>query len=521
MKMKNVLSLFLVLLLLVLFLAGCSGNASEPSLLVVAIPTSPASLDSDYVTTQIVNDVMSHVYEGLFEFNAQYEATPHLAESYEILDEGCVYAITLRKGVKFHDGSEMTSEDVIASFERWTTMNGAGKNLLQFLDNYTAVGDYQVNIAFSEPYAPFLQIISANVSNQKLVIRPKKLCEAYPDSELGEHIGTGPYKFGEYLPNQYVLLNKFDGYTPNSNAPSGMTGKRAAETSQLKFVVVLEQAIQIAGVQSGEYHFALDIPSDQYTHLSTDERVQTFIISPNNQLYLIINQGGKNLHDIKARRAISVGLDMEELAGLAIGNREFWSLNPSLFAQGTPWHDPNAGAGIYNTANMNLARQLLAESEYDGTPVVILNQRENLVYTQTAVALKTQLEAIGFSVDLQLLDGATVVEKRGQKDAWDIHINAFRAPDPDPQVYGAWMGTNKWIGNWDDEYSGKMDEIFDRMVREVNQTARYDIVREWYAYFYETVPYVKVVDYNGLIIASPSVSGYAAYTSPFFWNVKI
>jgi len=327
--------------------------------------------------------------------------------------------------------------------------------------------------------------------------------------------------FEEFLQNQYILLKKFSNYTPNSNAPSGMTGRRVAETDQLKFIIVLEQAIQIAGVQSGEYHFALDIPSDQYTQLSADDRVQTYIISPNNQLFLVINQGGKNLYDIKARQAISVGLDMEELAGLAIGNRDFWSLNPSIFAQGTPWHDPNAGAGIYNTANLDRARQLLAESSYDGTPVVILNQRENLVYTQTAVALKTQLEAIGFSVDLQLLDGATVVEKRAQKDAWDIHINGFRAPDPDPQVYGAWMGTNKWIGNWDDEYSGKMDEIFDRMMREVDQAARYQIVREWYAYFYETVPYVKVVDYNGLVIASPSATGYAGYTSPFFWNVKI
>ena len=389
------------------------------------------------------------------------------------------------------------------------------------MDNYTAIGEYQVNISFLEPYAPFLQTISANVANQKLVIRPKSLCEAYPDSELGEHIGTGPYKFVEFLPNQHVLLNRFDDYVTNSSAASGMTGKRVAETGRLKFVIVPERAVQIAGVQSGEYHFALDIPSDQYVLLSADKRVQTFIISPNNQLFLIINQGGKNLYDIKARQAISVGLDMEELAGIAIGNRDFWTLNPSLFAKGTPWNDPNAGAGIYNTANLERARQLLSESSYSGEPVVILNQRENLVYSQTAVALKTQLEAIGFNVDLQLLDEATVVEKRGQKDAWDIHVNVFRAPDPDPQVYGAWMGTNKWIGNWDDEYSGKMDEIFARMLKEVDQTARYEIVREWYGYFYETVPYVKIVDYNGLIIASPSVSGYAAYTSPFFWNVTV
>jgi len=519
--MKKLLPLLLALLLIAALITGCADNSSAASTLIVAIPVSPASLDGDLVTTQIVNDVMCHVYEGLFEFNARNEATGQLAESYEILDGSRTYSITLRKGVKFHDGSEMTSEDVVASFKRWLAMNGAGKNLALYLEDYTAIGEYQVNITFTEPYAPFLQTISANVANQKLVIRPKSLCEAYPDSELGEHIGTGPYIFEEFLPNQHILLKKFDGYTPNSGAPSGMAGKREAGTDLLKFVIAPEQAVRIAGVQSGEYHFAIEIPSDQYAHLSTDDRVQTFIISPNNQLFLVINQGGINLSDIKARQAISVGLDMEELAGLAIGNKDFWNLNPSLFATSTQWYDPNAGAGIYNTANLERAKQLLAESGYDGSPLVILDQRENLVYAQTAIALKTQLEAIGFSVDLQLLDEATVVEKRARKDAWDIHVNGFRAPDPDPQVYGAWMGTNKWIGNWDDEYSGKMDEIFDRMVKEVDQVARYDIVCEWYAYFYETVPYVKVVDYNGLIIASPSVTGYAAFTSPFFWNVTL
>ena len=515
------LPLLLISVLLFIFTSACGGSTNGTNTLVVAIPTSPASLDGDLITPQIVNDIMSHVYEGLFEFNAKHQVTPHLAESYEILDEGRTYVINLRRGVNFHDGSTMTSDDVIASFGRWITMNGAGRRLEPFLESFTATGEYQVTIRFTEPYAPFLQIISANVSNQKLMIRPRSLVEAYPDSELGRHIGTGPYKFVEFLPDQHILLSRFDDYSPSSGAVSGMAGNRTGITEQIKFAVVSEQAVQIAGVQSGEYHFALDIPSDQYTILAGDNRVQTFIISPSSQLFLILNQGGLNLHDIKVRQAIQIGLDLEELAGLAVGNRDFWSLNPSLFHPDTPWHYPNAGAGLYNVANVELARQLLAESSYDGSPIVILNQREPLVFPQTAIALQSQLEAIGFNVELQLLDTATVMERRSHSDTWDIHVSAFRSPDPDPQVYGAWMGTNRWIGNWDDEYSVMMDDIFDRMLREIDPAARLEIVREWQRFFYETVPYVKVVDFYNLIIASPAVSGYAAFSSPFFWNVSI
>ena len=515
---KTLFMLFMLFSLTIL-MAACTGDADE-SELNVAIHSSPASLDSDLFTTQLINDIMSHVYESLFEFNERYEAIPHLAESYEIIDDGRTYAVTLRRGVRFHDGSEMTSADVVASFRRWLTMNNAGRNMADFIESFTAVGDYQVNFTFYEPHAPFLQIIAANFANQKFFIRPQWLVEAYPDTELQQHVGTGPFQLEEFLQDQHVLLRRFEDYVPNPGVASGMSGRRTAEVDWLRFVVVPEQAVRIAGIQSDQFQFAFEIPSDQYPLLAADDRVQTFIISPSRQLYLVLNMGGDILSDKKVRQAIAIGLDKEELAGIAIGSSDFWSLNPSHFGPASPWHVPNAGAGIYNAADVERARQLLAESSYDGSPIVILNQRENMLFSQTAIALHSQLENIGFAVDLQLLDEATVVERRGQRENWDIHASAFFPPIPDPQFYGSWMGTNRWLGNWNDEYSLMMDEIFERMLREVDLQARQAIVEEWHDFYYLTVPFVKIVDFDILIIASSTPTGFASYSSPFFWNVR-
>lgn len=520
MKLMKVITL---LICAALFFVACGqpdSTMDDSQALTVAIGTSPTCLDGDSVTIQIVNNIMSHVYEGLFEFNASYEAVPHLAESYEMLDEGRTYTITLRQGVKFHNGKEMKSEDVIASFERWLRLNGTGQSVARYLDKYTAEGDYRVNITFVEPYAPFLQMISANVSNQKLMIRPKELCEKYSDSIMTEYIGTGPYRLEEYKPDQYIMLKKYEEYLPAPGESSGFSGTRSAIAERLKFVIVPELAVRVAGVQSGEYHFATDISSDQYPVLSDDSRVQTYITSPNYQLLLVFNQGGKIFKDVKARMAVAVGVDVEELASLGVGSKEFWHLNPCLFAQTSQWYDETSGEGVYNSKDLDRAKQLLSESSYDGSTVIIMNQRSNTVYVQTATALKTQLEAIGFNVELELLDDATVVEKRKSTEGWDIVVNSFIAPDPDPQVYGAWMGTNKWIGHWDDEQSRQMDKIFDRMLTSVDQNERYDIVCEWYDKFYETIPYVKLVDYDGLYISAKGLSGYQNYTTPFFWDVK-
>lgn len=527
------------LLVLMLVLSGCGGNNTqgnvkndEPSKaisepveggkLTVAIPTSPSCLDGDSVTTQDVNDIMNHVYEGLFEFDGQYEPIPQLAEGYVMENDNKTYVITLRQGVKFHNGDEMTSEDVIASLDRWFARNGNGQEVARYLDSYEANGDYEVRVTFKEPYAPFLSTISANVANQKLLIRPKELAEKYAETIMSEHIGTGPFEFAAFEPDQYVRLKKFADYTPNEKASSGLAGQRIAYVDEIEFAVVPEQAVRIAGVQSGQYQFAFDIPSDQYQVLNAENsNVQTFITSPNYQLYLILNQGSNALKDIKARQAILMGLDMVQLGALGIGDENFWHLNGCLFPKGSLWYDEKAGEGAYNVHDLEKAKALLAESSYDGSPIVILDQRENVVYAQTAIALQEQLEAIGFTVDLQLLDNATVVDKRSQKDAWDIHVNSFKAPDPDPQVYGAWMGTNKWIGNWDDDYSRQMDDIFARMLVTIDQDERYKIVQEWYQKFYETVPYVKIVDYDGLYIADGTVKDYANYTTPYFWNVYL
>ena len=232
---------------------AASGEPISGGKLVVAISNSPSCLDGDSVTTQDVNDIMNHVYEGLFEFNANYEPVPQLAESYTLTNEDRTYDIKLRQGVKFHNGDEMNAGDVIASLDRWLTRNGNGQEVAKYVESYEAINDYEVTITFKEPYAPFLSTISANVANQKLYIRPKELVEKYADSIMTEQIGTGPYEYVDFVPDQYVRLKRFADYTPNPAESSGLSGMRIAYADELEFALVPEQAVRIAGIQSGQY----------------------------------------------------------------------------------------------------------------------------------------------------------------------------------------------------------------------------------------------------------------------------
>jgi peptide/nickel transport system substrate-binding protein len=524
---KGLLLLGMLLLAASPLLAG--GGQEEPlttssaesrygGAIVVAFAATAAHLDPDKSTDGVLGQIADHMFEGLFEVDKTWRPVPFLAESYEMSPDGLQYDIKLRQGVKFHNGKEMTSEDVLASMERWLRNNGGGKRVAPHIASVTAPGTYEILIEFKNPFAPFLSFLSSNVANQKLRIRPKEIVEKYGDEVIEEPIGTGAYQLVEWIPDQHVRMKRFEGYVPHSGESFGYYGEKHAYADELEFRFVSETAVRIAGSQTGEFHFAMDVPMDQYGMLDINPDVQLFMIKPNLQGFIIVNKGTPPFDNLYVRQALRHAVKLDELATAAIGDRKFWFLEASLFPPGTFWNIPNVDGGVYNDYDPDKARELMKKGGYDGSPIVIVNGRDNDYESRSALTVKEQLEKVGFAVDVQLYDRATVVKQRSQKDTWNLHCSQFFTPDPDPQVYGAWMGTNKWIGNWDDADSRRIDEIFARMELEPDFDKRKQIVREWQEAFFELVPYVKLYYFNALHAGHESLQGFQPFMRVTFFN---
>ncbi len=527
-KRTRVMAVGILLLFCVssLFAAGAreaaeTGKGRYGGTLVVAISQTIAHLDPDKSTDGNLGQIIDHIYEGLFEIDESFKPVPFLAESYEMTDGGKQYAFKLRQGVLFHNGKEMTSEDVQASMQRWFANNGGGKTIAPFVDSVEATGIYEIVVKFKEPYAPFLSFLSSIVANQKLRIRPKELIEKYGDEIINEPIGTGPYSFVEWLPDQHVKVKRFEDYSAHSGPSFGYSGKKEAYCDEIIFKFVPEQAVRVAGAQTGQFHFAEGVPTEQYAIYEADPELQVLMIKSNRQGFIIINKGTPPFDNLYARQALLYALDLDELATAVIGDKKFWYLEPSLFPPGNFWNDPGAGAGKYNNYDPEKAKALLKKAGYDGSPVVMINGSDRELEKRTALAVQDQLARVGIKVEPHLYDRATVVKQRRIVDAWSLHASTFFCPDPDPQVYGAWMGTKKWIGNWDDEDSRKIDEIFARMQRETDFDKRKEIVKEWYDAFFELVPYVKLYYSNSLHVAHKSLKGFELFTRWHFHNCWI
>src|SRR5262249_19308143 len=170
-------------------------------------------------------------YEGLYSLDSSNRPIPMLAESHTVSKDGLTYTFKLRQGVKFHNGKEMTSEDVVASLTRWGKQSNYGKVLAAQGAEWRPVDKYTVELKLKEKSAVVL--ISLAVPNNFGAIYPKEIAEKFPpEVKATEWIGTGPYKLAEWKPDQYIRMVRFDDYTSRNEKPNGYGGGKTPDVGE-------------------------------------------------------------------------------------------------------------------------------------------------------------------------------------------------------------------------------------------------------------------------------------------------
>src|SRR5262249_33027469 len=149
----------------------------------------PPTLDLQATTTVLTYEIMWHVYEHLFAFDRNWTPVPHLAESHTVSDRNLKHTITLRRGVKFHNGKEMTSADVVASLKRWGQVATVGKVLWPNVESIEAKDPYTVVLFLKQPSASLVY----GLGEPSAAIMTKEVAETAGPNQINEFIGTGPF----------------------------------------------------------------------------------------------------------------------------------------------------------------------------------------------------------------------------------------------------------------------------------------------------------------------------------------
>lgn len=459
----------------------------------------PPTLDLHSTTAAIVGDITRFVYEGLFTLNSRSEPRPQLLETWTVSPDRKRYTFALRRGVQFHHGRELVADDVVASLTRWGRIAVRGREVFAQVTSFTATDRYAVQMQLREPNTLVPDALAA--PGQWAVIYPKEVIDEAGTGAVRRFIGTGPYRLVEHIPDRHIKLERFDGYRPRTEPADGLAGAHPARFDTILILPIPDPAVRIAGVQKGDYDFAHAIPPDEYTRLRQDPRTVTYVEPSSSWLVGQFNKRTGMFTNQKLRHAVLAALDMDKIMAGAFGPRALWRLDPGLMPkEHYLWTD--AGKEFYNQRNPQRARQLMAEAGYRGEPVKWLTSPERPTYYDATQIAKAQLDAVGFKVELVVVDWATLLTRRNRPEVWDLFTTGMLAPITDPTALLV------LLPNWPGWYESRdMAGYLKLLARQSDPKVRLDLWRRAQTRFWEDAATIKFGDFFVLHLHRRALKG--------------
>lgn len=405
MKKRRLLGIVLAAALMAGMTAGCGqkntaasdGEGKQESVstaagtekkdsLTVALTGEPPSL------TTCDHDSLSAVYMNILTYNGLMRVdhetlgvVPDLAKEYTV-ENDTDWVFTLKDGIKFHDGSDCTAEDVAASIEWAKTFPGSA-NYTRNIKSIEAVDEKTVKIVTEAPYAG----LPADLAYHYNFIVPKALIEADHDFN-SEPIGTGPYKFVSWQYGDSLTFEAFDDYFDE---------ERKASIPNLIFKIIPEGTSRTIALEAGEVDFVYDVPSADVSRLQSNNKFEVKEITSVENYFLGINLDKEPFNDVNVRQAINYGINRDDVIAAALNG--YGSPNYTAIAVGYEG-STEEGASEYNPEK---AKEYLEKWGGDPSTIVLPVICSNETKIAVATVMQSNLSKLGIQVEIVSTDTAT------------------------------------------------------------------------------------------------------------------
>lgn len=484
-----------------------AGPALAQSTLEVAIIGEPQSLDPMVSTQDVVSIVTQHFVETLYTFDSGWEIVPLLAVDLPTISEdGRTYTIRLRDGITFHDGSTMDSADVVASLNRWLEVATRGRTVVDKVEAVTAVDPLTVEIRLSAPYAPLLSLLA--FSNSAAAVYPEEILGG---DQLTDIVGTGPYRLVEHRPDQFIQVAKFDGFVSREEPSDGNGGARQQLVDEIRFVPVPDPNTRVEGLMSGQFDYADGLPVEAYDRIAGSDTAEPVLLENFGWPVWAINHKAGLLTDANVRKALLAAMPFDDMLFAAFGDDKFFKVDGAMYPEGWPWRVED-GLELYNQNDPEKAKEYLEAAGYDGTPLRILTSRQYEFHFKMAEVAQMMLEAAGFTVQMDVVDWATLGQRRDDPALWDVYIS--HSPFlPEPALTDMYAPSSR-IG-WAEP---EKDAVWQAFTSETDPAKRLALFGELQKWNLEDVGFIKVGNFAALQGKSRALKGVEPSPWPAFWN---
>lgn len=482
-------------------------------------------LDPIITTAHITRNHGYMIYDVLLAQDEDFQPHPQMAD-WEVSDDNLVYTFTLRDDLMFHDGEPVTSEDVVASLERWGQIDSGGQQIFDVTESLEATDEKTVTWTLSEPFPPMLQVLSKQ-SARPAFIMPKRVAETPADSSIEEYVGSGPFVFNEeeFDPGQKVVYDKFEDYVPRDEDPNWMAGGKEVKVDRVEWVTMSDMQTAVNALAEGEIDYIEQVEVDLLPILEANPDVTVERRDPlGYQTIGRMNFKHPPFDNEKIRQAALLALSQEDVLATMIGNPEYYELCGSVFGCGTPLEDETGAESLLSGGDPEAAQALLEEAGYDGTPIVLMQPTDVASLDDQPVVAAQAFREAGFEVDMQPMDWQSVVSRRASMDppdegGWNIFFTNWQLPEVADPLINPMLnsrGDSAWFGWPEDEH---MEDLRSQYIDASTEEERKEIASEIQAYALETVNYIPLGQYFMPQARQNNVVDMIQSPVPVFWNI--
>jgi len=528
---KRISLTFLVVLCFVLVgmpIATPLAHAQEPKeggTIIVGLQAEPVTLDAPQVTDYNTIRAAYNLYDGLLRFKDEStEVEPGLAESWEISKDGLEYTLHLRKGIKFHDGTDFNAEAVKFNIDRQIDPNHPYHDTGDFayaeftwgaVKQVDVVDEYTVKITLKNVLAPFISHLAMHPA---FMVSPQAIKTYGRDISINP-VGTGPYRFVSWTPGAEIVLEKNPDYW----------GK-PAYVDKLIFRPIIEDQARLTEFLAGGINFMVNIPPDDLERLRNDPNFKVVEQTGMHTWWVYFNTLKKPFDDVRVRRALNYAVNKQAIVDNILKGTGVLSINP---LPPVVWsYTDEVERYDYNPEK---AKQLLAEAGYPNgfscefwTPESGSGMQQPVLMS---TAIQADLKAVGVDCQIKTFEWGSFLEQGvmppEKNPGWDLMAFSWIGDngDPDNHLYILLSG-DQWppngfnCGYYKNE---KVDELLRQGRTTLDRAKRTEIYQQAQKLIVADAPWIWIDHETQIVVMDKRIQNFKLHpTGPFrFANVWI
>ncbi len=457
---------YLLVLASYFLLSGCNREPGikYPNTITFGTPADAKRLIPFLASDSASGDISGYIFNGLVKYDKNIRLTGDLAESWDVSPNGLVITFHLRKGVRWHDGAEFTSDDVLFTYREVTNpkVPTPYSSIYGPVEKVEAPDKYTVKVTYKEPFAPALESWSMGII-------PKHLLEGKDPAspEINRHpVGTGPYKMKEWITGQRVVLEAFDNYfegRPNID--------------RIVFRIIPDPATMFLELKFGGIDFMGVTPPQYKLQVNTEffnKFFQKFRYPSFGYTYMGYNLLDPLFADKRVRQAIAHALNKKEIiAGVLLGYGtpttgpfppESWAYNKNV---GDFEYSPDKAIKLLSEAGWKMNASGFLEKNGRTFSFTVLVTQGNEARLKTAQIIKEQLRRVGIDLNIKVLEWQAMLHEFIDKKKFEAIIMGWGL-GRDPDNYDIWHSSKTKEGEFN-FISYKNAEV-DKLLIEGRQT---------------------------------------------------